>query len=141
MSTSYFAFARFLTQFSRIPAHFSILKRSLSSKGLHQGALKAVGAEPNGGGAVMFDVGAHVGETALALALEFPEATIHAFEPVKDIFARLQWNCRKYPNVICHHAALGSKNEKRAIALRSHAVACTMNQMSHFANENTPLKW
>jgi hypothetical protein len=69
---------------------------------LHRQALKAVGAGADGKGAVMFDVGAHVGETAIALALEFPEAAIHAFEPVGAIFQRLQKNCRRYPNVICH---------------------------------------
>jgi FkbM family methyltransferase len=88
----------------------------------------------------MFDVGAHVGETALALALEFPGATIHAFEPVKAVFSRLQRNCRRYPNVICHHVALGSKNETRTIALRSDEVECTMNQMSRLAGDDTPLE-
>ena len=112
----------------------------LTSCVLHQHALRAVGAGANGIGAVMFDVGAHVGETALALALEFPEATIHAFEPVKAIFSRLQRNCRGYLNVICHHAALGSKNEMRTIALRSDEVDCTMNQMSRVASDDTPLE-
>ena len=110
----------------------------LSSGVLHQQALRAVGAGADGRGAVMFDVGAHHGETALALALEFPEAAIHAFEPVEAIFRRLQRNCRKYPKVICHHAALGAKNETRTIARRSNEVGCAMNQMSRLAGDNTP---
>src|SRR5664280_1821301 len=113
----------------------------LSSRVLHQQALRAVVAGADGKGAVMFDVGAHVGETALALALEFPEAAIHAFEPVEAIFRRLQRNCRNYPNVICHHAALGAKNETRTIALRSNEVGCTMNQMNRLAGENTPIEF
>lgn len=110
----------------------------LSSGVLHRQALRAVGAGADGRGAVMFDVGAHVGETALALALEFPEAAIHAFEPVEAIFRRLERNCRNYPNVICHHAALGARNETRIIALRSNEVSCGMNQMGRLAGENTP---
>lgn len=113
----------------------------LSSRVLHQQALRAVGAGADGRGAVMFDVGAHVGETALALALEFPGAAIHAFEPVGAIFSRLQRNCRKYSNVICHHAALGAKTETRTIALRSNEVGCTMNQMNRLAGENTPAEF
>lgn len=110
----------------------------LSSGILHRQALRAVGAEADGSGAFMFDVGAHLGETSIALALEFPKAAIHAFEPVEAIFKRLQWNCRKYPNVICHHAALGATNETRTVALHSNELACGMNRMSSLANEETP---
>ena len=68
----------------------------LSSGLLHRQALRAVGAGPDGSGAFMSDVGAHVGETSVALSLEFPKAVIHAFEPVEAIFKQLQKNCRKY---------------------------------------------
>jgi FkbM family methyltransferase len=112
----------------------------LSSRVLHQQALRVVGAGADGKGGVMFDVGAHTGETALALALEFPAVTIHAFEPVQAIYNQLQENCRKYPNIVCHHAALGAKSETRTIALRSGEIGCTMNQMSHLAGKNTPSK-
>lgn len=110
----------------------------MSSRVLHEQALLAVGAGPDGKGAIMFDVGGHTGETAMALALEFPKAVIHSFEPVKLIFNHLKRNCRKYSNVICHHSALGSKAETRTIALRSVDVHCGMNQMNRLADENTP---
>jgi FkbM family methyltransferase len=110
----------------------------LTSVLLHRPALRAVGAGADGKGGVMFDVGAHIGESAVALALEFPEAAIHVFEPIGAIFRRLQRNCRNYRNVICHQAALGAKNETRVIALRSNEVNCTMNQMSQIAGEDTP---
>jgi FkbM family methyltransferase len=97
-----------------------------------------VGAKADGSGAIMFDVGAHVGETALALALEFPAASIHAFEPVQVCFNQLQKNCRNYKNVVCHPVALGDQNETRAIALRSNNVDCTMNQVNRLADQNTP---
>ena len=110
----------------------------LSSRRLHQASLKAVGAREDGDGGIIFDVGAHVGETAIALALEFPRASIHAFEPVSAIFNHLKKNCRRYPNVMCHNVALGAQAETRSIILHSPEISCTMNQMSRLATESTP---
>ena len=41
---------------------------------------------------VCFDVGANVGQTAIRLMKEFPEAAVYAFEPHPDTFASLKAN-------------------------------------------------
>lgn len=105
---------------------------------LHQAALRRVGAGEDGAGAVFLDVGAHVGETALALASAFPGATIHAFEPITAIYQQLTQNCRRFPGIICHHLALGNETAERRIALISGDVACTENQVSRTADARTP---
>ena len=43
---------------------------------------------------VIFDVGANIGETAIALAADLPEATVYAFEPVAETFRTLVQNAR-----------------------------------------------
>jgi hypothetical protein len=43
----------------------------------------------------IFDVGAHVGETAIALRRAFPEATVCSFEPDPENFTALIANTRR----------------------------------------------
>jgi FkbM family methyltransferase len=50
--------------------------------------LKAIGGDPR----MIFDVGANVGQTAEICARAFPQATIHAFEPVPETFAIMRRN-------------------------------------------------
>jgi hypothetical protein len=40
----------------------------------------------------VFDVGAHIGMTAIEFSDEFPEAIVHAFEPQPGNFARMTSN-------------------------------------------------
>lgn len=58
----------------------------------------------------IFDVGANVGQTTCRLAQSFPQAIIHAFEPVKETFAALQRNVRALPRVVPHNLALGASD-------------------------------
>lgn len=56
---------------------------------------------------VFFDVGANVGTFASMLLTEFPQATVHAFEPHPRNYARLQSLGTRYNRVKCHNVALG----------------------------------
>jgi FkbM family methyltransferase len=105
---------------------------------LYRTSMLDSGAKGSGEGGVIFDVGAHLGESSIAFALEFRDAQIHAFEPVGAIFDSLKHNCRKWHNIKCHKLALGSKEEDRSIQLRSADRFCSMNQMSRLANEVSP---
>ncbi len=105
---------------------------------LYRDAMLESGADEKGGGGVIFDVGAHLGETALALALEFPNCKIHAYEPVEPIFRHLERNCRKYQNILCHKLGLGATRESRRIELPSSEPLCSMNQRSNFASGQSP---
>jgi len=48
----------------------------------------------------VFDIGAHVGETALRFTERFPHAVIYSFEPDPSNFAKLVANTGALPNVI-----------------------------------------
>jgi FkbM family methyltransferase len=47
-------------------------------------------------GAVVFDIGANVGLFAIHLARTIPEVTVHAFEPVPQVFEALQRNLAEH---------------------------------------------
>lgn len=56
---------------------------------------------------VIFDVGANIGQSAKAFARQFPEATIHCFEPSPDAFLQLVMATARLPKVRTHCLALG----------------------------------
>jgi FkbM family methyltransferase len=68
---------------------------------------------------VIIDCGAHVGSDAIELSRIFPRARIYCFEPVSDIFNKLQHNVRKYPNIDCFQIALSLKNGKNKMFISS----------------------
>jgi FkbM family methyltransferase len=57
---------------------------------------------------VIFDVGAHLGQTALRYRALFPRATIHCFEPFPESFAALSRALAPDAGVHAHRLALGS---------------------------------
>ncbi|MBL0016273.1 MAG: FkbM family methyltransferase [Bacteroidetes bacterium] len=85
----------------------------------------------------VFDVGANVGQTALELVDEFPEAKIYSFEPVQTTFSQLKQNVAAYPNVHCTHAALGRVAEKREIRLYPEATSL-INSLNPLGMNNAP---
>ena len=61
---------------------------------------------------MIFDVGAHKGQTSSHLCKSFPHSIIHAFEPSPYLFAEIEKNLSKRKNIIYHNFALGKTNEK-----------------------------
>lgn len=57
---------------------------------------------------VIFDVGAHHGETLVAMRTSFPRATIHCFEPDPESFGILSACATDYENIKLHPVALGT---------------------------------
>jgi FkbM family methyltransferase len=57
---------------------------------------------------MVFDVGANEGQTTLAFRAAFPDAVIHAFEPVSSTFRDLEKNVGALTNVACHKLAFGA---------------------------------
>lgn len=55
---------------------------------------------------IVLDLGANVGTITRQLAAT--GATVHAFEPDPDTFARLKEACSDLPNVVLHQAAIGA---------------------------------
>lgn len=56
----------------------------------------------------ILDVGANIGQTALMLQQEFPQSTIHCFEPIPDTFTVLQEKTEEYSQIHCYNLAMGS---------------------------------
>ena len=61
---------------------------------------------------MIFDVGAHKGQTSSHLCKLFPQSFIHAFEPSPYLFALIEKNLSKRKNIRCHNFALGQTDEK-----------------------------
>ena len=58
----------------------------------------------------ILDVGANIGQFALAAALHFPKSIIYSFEPLFDVFSELQENTRRKKNIKAFNFALGTYN-------------------------------
>ncbi len=57
--------------------------------------------------AIIFDVGANVGQSCTAYAAALPDARIHAFEPVPATFDKLAAAVADHPHITAHRLALG----------------------------------
>lgn len=64
---------------------------------------------------LIFDIGANIGVVSVIMANVYPEATICAFEPVKENYDLLVENTSHYKNVITHHCGLGDNNRNLKI--------------------------
>ncbi len=58
----------------------------------------------------VFDVGANHGRMAYFFAVSFPDATIHAFEPLPGCRIYLERLVAQYPKVTIHAVAIGEKS-------------------------------
>lgn len=59
---------------------------------------------------VIFDVGAHIGQSALRFKSWFPESEVHCFEPVKSTFDELRENTKRLKDVHYHHFGLSNQS-------------------------------
>jgi len=73
--------------------------------------------------AIIFDVGANVGATALYFASAYPEATVHSFEPCKDAYQLLETNCSAADNIKRYPFGLYGKTCTKEIYLGKHQSA------------------
>lgn len=58
---------------------------------------------------IIVEAGAHTGTDTVDMANRWPNAQIHAFEPVPSLFKILTKNTSHFPNVIRHQLALSDK--------------------------------
>jgi len=61
---------------------------------------------------MIFDIGAHKGQTSTHFCKLFPNSFIHAFEPSPYLFTEIEKNLSKRKNIICHNFALGEADEE-----------------------------
>jgi FkbM family methyltransferase len=64
---------------------------------------------------ILFDVGAHYGQTTLELKKRFPESTIHAFEPFSESFKKYTLATRNLKGISANQSALGKKTTKLSL--------------------------
>lgn len=102
--------ADFATSLKLIASQFSRLNRSSLSGliSLAQNKNRIGKLLPKN--AVILEAGAHKGVDTAAMAKRWPDATIHAFEPVPDLFKTLTKSTQKYPNVRRYQVALSDEN-------------------------------
>jgi FkbM family methyltransferase len=67
--------------------------------------------------AVVFDVGANFGQSALKYLAWYPSAVIHCFEPVGSNFNALKGNLSGWGRVRCLNLALGSASGNAEMVL------------------------
>lgn len=60
--------------------------------------------------AIIVEAGAFQGQDTKKLTLSFPDAFIHAFEPVPELFELLKKNTQNLKNIQCYELALSDKN-------------------------------
>lgn len=77
---------------------------------------------------IILDVGAHLGQSAVEYAINFPTARIECFEPVRQTFLELQRSTARYRGIRCHNVALGSfTGESRIDTTVSHSSMATIS--------------
>ena len=93
----------------------------------------------NGGSddVLIFDIGANIGDSAIAFRKEFPTALVHSFEPFKAIFETLVRNTRRY-GIRCHQLALGAEIGDRTVRRESASPYFRENSVSNQPESNTP---
>ena len=83
---------------------------------------------------VIFDVGAHNGESILLFNKNFNLLKIYSFEPLETNFLKLKINTKKIEKKITYfNCALGKKKKKRIIKEMIETSSSTLNDI----NENT----
>lgn len=76
---------------------------------------------------IVFDVGAHRGESVRVFEPCFPAAHIFAFEPVRANFEAL-CACARPSRVTCLHTALGDRTEDATIVLQGDSQTHSLNR-------------
>ena len=90
--------------------HFSLTSFKLVSDLLRQGIVPAT----------VIDVGANVGQFAVAAAKLFPKARVHSFEPAPDSVDELRSNVSTLANVTIYPIALGESEGSVELHINSH---------------------
>jgi FkbM family methyltransferase len=71
---------------------------------------------------MIFDVGAHIGQTTNELSLHFPEAEIYSFEPYSIVYSELQKRFRASTKIKTFNLALGASNGNERLFINSDSL-------------------
>lgn len=84
---------------------------------------------------IIFDVGANIGQTSIELKRYFPDAAIHAFEPVNSTFEILDRNLGNTQKIISNNFALGSEKKELEIIIHNESL---INSLLNEVNPQDP---
>src|SRR5215218_7991115 len=87
------------------------------------------------------DVGANVGQFAVASAKLFPEAEVHSFEPIPECAAELRKNVARLGNVAVHPFALGEEKGSVSFHVSSHSHSSSVLPMAETHRKAFPEAW
>lgn len=86
----------------------------------------------------VLDIGANTGQFARRARRLFPQALIHAFEPVPAVFSELARLAATDPLLRCHHLALGERQGEVAIAVNDFSPASSLLPILPLTTEAYP---
>jgi len=79
-----------------------------------------------------FDVGANAGQTITKLVGAFPDAEVHAFEPVKKTYDLIRSRFAAYDNLTLNQLALGDHNADMDIYIPQHDTMASLVKPSDY---------
>lgn len=86
----------------------------------------------------IIDVGANIGQFALATHRFYPHTIIHSFEPVPNCFQKLTDNVDGICNIHTYNFALGNQNSEISFFQNAHSHASSALKVSNYQKENIP---
>ncbi len=86
----------------------------------------------------VLDIGANVGQFAVAVAVLMPQARIDCFEPLPFCAQRLRANSRKFDRVTVHQLALGNREGEIAFHVNSHSHSSSVLRLTSVHKQAFP---
>lgn len=90
--------------------------------------------------AVIFDVGANIGTWTLLAKSFFPDAAVHAFEPLPEHLAKLNSNTGKLTQMTIHRFCLGNENKDAIINVSSFSDSSSILEATPLEYEQYGIK-
>jgi len=86
----------------------------------------------------IIDVGANVGQFAVASANIYPESKIYSFEPLPDCYSKLKKNSRPYNNITVTQVALGDEVGSVTFNVNIHSHSSSILPLSENHKKSFP---
>lgn len=74
----------------------------------------------------VLDIGANLGQSAIALSYAFPGSVIHSFEPIPECFKILKEVSNQLPNVTVNNFALGEEKGEYSFRLNEYSASSSL---------------
>ena len=84
----------------------------------------------------IIDVGSNEGQFASKILKVLPDARVHCFEPIRDVYAQLVENFKDNKNVFTYNCGLGETNEELQININEYSASSSMLEMLDLHRDN-----